>query len=327
VVGGRQRRGARDEEPRPRDPVRDGRVGLGVGHEPVVHRRDAEEHRRVGPERGGCRRGRETLEVADRAPEPQRAEHAEDEPVHVEERQPVGEHVLAGPGPRARERVEVRRDRAAGQHDALGRPGGARRVDDHGGRLAVRLGREPAIAAGGDVDVGPLELAERAGQRHAGRGEDEPRCAVLDDVRELALARLRVDRHEGDAGGERADRGDARLERGDGPHGDGGRVLHALGDRPGGGGELAVAQPAIPDPDGLLGARVGERRQQRRVRHPPAGHIPRVRAPYPAAAQPFRRAAASLSRGGAPRPRRAGGRGRRCEGNAWRVRERTGVQG
>ena len=78
----------------------------------------------VAPSRSACAAvaGVEAAEVAQLAAAAQRAEQAEHEAVDVEERQPVGEDVLAGPVPRVGERVEVGGDRAARQDRALGRP-------------------------------------------------------------------------------------------------------------------------------------------------------------------------------------------------------------
>ena len=82
---------------------------------------------------------REPAEMPRAAAAPQRPEHAEDQPVHVEQRQPVRDDVVAGPLPRVRQRVEVRGERPPRQHDALRRPGRPGRVDDDRGRLVVRL--------------------------------------------------------------------------------------------------------------------------------------------------------------------------------------------
>ena len=65
----------------------------------------------------------------------QRAEDAQDQAVHMEERQPVHEDVVAGPLPGVRERVEGGGDGPARDDGALGRAGGAGGVDDEGGGL------------------------------------------------------------------------------------------------------------------------------------------------------------------------------------------------
>ena len=119
---------------------------------------------------------------------------AEHEAVDVEERQAVGEHVLAGPLPGVGERVEVGGDRAAGEHRALGRPVVPRRVDDQR-RVARRwLARRGQLGAAG-VDV---DRAARAARREVGAGAPTMTSGALSvsDVLELAAAELRVDRHE-----------------------------------------------------------------------------------------------------------------------------------
>ena len=55
------------------------------------------------------------------APDPQRPEHAEDQPVHVEQRQAVDQHVLGSPRPRLGQGVEVGGDGRRAQHDAFRR--------------------------------------------------------------------------------------------------------------------------------------------------------------------------------------------------------------
>ena len=93
VVGRGQCRRAGDQQPSAAQRADDLGVGLGVRDQAVVHRRDAEEHRGRTGELGGRRLRAEAPEVVQRAAEAQRAEHAEDQPVDVEQRQPVGEHV------------------------------------------------------------------------------------------------------------------------------------------------------------------------------------------------------------------------------------------
>ena len=50
--------------------------------------------------------------------------------MNMEQRQPVDDDVIRGPGPGLGERVQVRGDRAARKHRALGPAGGPGRVDD-----------------------------------------------------------------------------------------------------------------------------------------------------------------------------------------------------
>ena len=92
------------------------------------------------------------------------------------------------------ERIEVRGDRPPRQHRALGRPGGARRVDDQGRRLGVvRLGGEsPRVRPPGRAAARrdrPRSPAGRPTARRRGRpGGKQQRLGlgVADDVRELA---------------------------------------------------------------------------------------------------------------------------------------------
>ena len=105
-------------------------VLLGVRDEAVVHGRHAEDHRRALRERRGDALRGEAPEVMRGAAAADRPEDADDQAVHVEERQPVGDDVVGRPLPRVGQRVEVGGDRAARQDGALGRAGGARGVDD-----------------------------------------------------------------------------------------------------------------------------------------------------------------------------------------------------
>ena len=117
-------------------------VLLGVGDQAVVHRRARRRpsSRRARSARGDALRG-EAPEVMRGAAAAERPEDADDQAVDVEERQPVGDDVVGRPLPRVGERVEVGGDRAARQDGALGRAGGARRVDDERRRLLGGLGR------------------------------------------------------------------------------------------------------------------------------------------------------------------------------------------
>ena len=107
--------------------------------DPVVHGRHAEHHRGVRGQFPGDRFGGEPAEVPHAAAAAERTEDAQDQAVHVEQRQRVHQHVIGGPSPRVFQRVERARDRASRQHHALGRPGGARGVDDQRGCLPCRL--------------------------------------------------------------------------------------------------------------------------------------------------------------------------------------------
>ena len=133
---------------------------FGLAAEPVVHGRDAEHHRGAGLQRGRGFLRVEAPEVAQLAAPAQRAEQPEHEPVDVEQRQPVGEDVLAGPLPGVGEPVEVGGDRAARQHRALRPAGGARRVDDQRRVLVAGGALRQLAAAGVDVDGDAVGAAE-----------------------------------------------------------------------------------------------------------------------------------------------------------------------
>ena len=198
VLGGGQRRGAGHEQPARRErrrptagrPRRRRRAG-GTSSA----RRRASSRRRSSA--AAIAVGREATEVDDAAAEAQRPERAEHEPVDVEQRQRVDQHVVAVHSPRVGERVEVRRDRASRQLDALRRPGRPRRVDDQRGSLVVA---RRAVAVGRSGERGAPRGSAASGRRAAPRprGDDEVGPAVGDHVGELALARRRVDRHDCD---------------------------------------------------------------------------------------------------------------------------------
>ena len=157
--------------------VDDRGVRLGRAAEPVVHRRDAEQHRRAVAQRRRGGRGLEAAEVAQLAAAAQRPEQAEHEPVHVEQRQPVREDVLAGPLPGVGEPVEVRGDRAARQHRALRPAGRAGRVDDERGVLVARVAAGQLAAAGVEV-ADPARRSSRAPSRHRRRARlSESTCS------------------------------------------------------------------------------------------------------------------------------------------------------
>ena len=160
-------------------------------------------------QRGRGGRGLEAAEVAQLAAAAQRAEQPEHEPVDVEERQAVGEDVVAGPLPGVGEAVEVGGDRAARQDRALRLAGRPARVDDQRRVLVAARALGQLAAAGVDVDGEPV-----------GPAEDDVGLRVGEHVLELAAPELRVDRHERRAGGERGHGGDAGLERRLRPHRD-----------------------------------------------------------------------------------------------------------
>jgi hypothetical protein len=159
----------------------------------------------------------------------------------MEQRQPVHQHVVAGPLPGVGQRVQGRGERPAGDDRALGRAGGAGGVDDQGG---VALGRTVLGDDAGAVrvHVDARQLRERFREFGARGGQDQRRCAVGEDVRQFLLARLRVERHRGDPGEQGAHDTDRRLQLRGRPHGHPARVPHPGGHGTRGGGEFRVRQ-------------------------------------------------------------------------------------
>ena len=142
----------------------------------------------VAPSRSaaGGRGSLEPAEVAQLAAAAQRAEEAEHEPVDMEQRQPVREHVLAGPLPGIGEPVEVRRDAAPRQDRALRPAGGAGGVDDQRGVLVAGVDGGQLAAAGVEVDGEAARRVLELGQGVLGRADDRVRAAVGEHVLELA---------------------------------------------------------------------------------------------------------------------------------------------
>ena len=197
------------------------------------------------------------------AAEPQRPEHAEHEPVHVKQRQAVGQHVVAGPLPGLGQRVQVGGDRAARQQHALRRAGRARRVDHERRRLGVGFARQRLIGTA-QLHVEALELIQRRRQFGAGCGQHQARLAVVDDVPELTLAGLRVDRDHGNSRGQCADHRYARLQRRCRPYRNAFAAGEPLCKLRGHVAELSVGECALAEADGLLVAGAFQRCQQRR---------------------------------------------------------------
>jgi hypothetical protein len=205
VVAHRQRGGAGDEEPRAPEPRRVGRGRLAVLGEPVVHRRHREEHRPARLHRGADAVRREAGEHLELGAHPQRAEHAQDEPVDVEERQGVDEDVSLRPSPRLRERVEVERGVPVGDHRPLGRACRPRRVEDE--ERVLRHGDAGRRRRGAvEHDLGYLRRP--LPERRRVRGDDEPRGGVAEHMGELARADGGIERDRG-----RAEKGVAEHRR------------------------------------------------------------------------------------------------------------------
>ena len=193
----------------------------------------------------------EAAHVDQPAADPGGPEGAEDEPVRVEERQPVHEDVPRRPLPYLGKRVEIRGDGTAGQHDALRQPGGARRVENQRGSLRVGLRREHGTAAGGGVDLEALHAGKLLRQRLAGAAEHERRRAVRHEVLELALAAAGIDGHCRDAGADRAQDGDGGLQPQRRPHGHALAALQPRRERRHRGGELGPRERTPVDADRL----------------------------------------------------------------------------
>jgi hypothetical protein len=229
-----------------------------------------EYERAAAVDRVGQRGGREGAEVTKRATPPQRAEHAEHEAVHVEQRQGVDERVGGRPRPGVGERVEVRGDRATREHRTFGRAGRAGGVDHQSG-VGRRCGfgvshtgtgglARTRRVARGDV----AELRQRGGEHDVGSGQYGLRRGVGDDVRELAGAAARVDRDGRDAREQRRDdpdRGGQRRRRPDRDPVQPGDLLRE-GTRPGG--QLGVGQRTVRE--GERRAVSGRREQDREQR-------------------------------------------------------------
>ena len=126
-----------------------------------------------------------------------------------------------------------------------------------------RRGR-PAPAS---VDVQhAARLAERSGQLRAGRGEDQRRRAVGEDVRELALAGLRVERDDGTPAASAPTTATQVSSVGRRPHGDARGRLHDGGDDARRAGELARSSArGLPKRIASRSPRLGQGGQQRFV--------------------------------------------------------------
>ncbi len=86
--------------------------------------------------------------VNETAPHSQCPEHSENEPMHVEERKPVGERVVGRPPPRLGQRIEVGRDGVMRDHHALRQARRSRCVHDDG-RVASRNNGMRSTRGGG----------------------------------------------------------------------------------------------------------------------------------------------------------------------------------
>ena len=208
----------------------------------------------------------EAPEVTQLAAAPEGAEQAEHQAVHVEERERVGQAVLAGPPPRVGERVEVGGDGPAREDGALGGPRRARGVDDERGVLVVEVVRWELAAALVDVDP-QLARAVQRGRGLGRRADEDLGGAVREDVATLILPEPRIHRHERDAGGDRAHDGDAGLEARLRPHRGALDPAQPAGDGGGRLAEFAVGERSAFDPQRGSRVQLMDRWQQS-ARHP-----------------------------------------------------------
>ncbi len=186
---------------------RPGVAGLVVGllprrGEPGVDGRNGHEQRDLAgrealPHVGGVE---STGRLTDR-PGGERAQRHVDQTVDVVEREDEHDPVVGGPLPGGQHPVDHRRDAAVGVHGALRASGRAARVDHHRGVVEPRF-TAPRRPASGDVD----HRRTRAGGHALGDvsvllgRDDHPRATVVDDVRQLGVRVLGVQR-DGDRAG------------------------------------------------------------------------------------------------------------------------------
>ena len=220
----------------------------GLARDPRVHGGHAEHHGGAAPERLRQRLSGEAADVLDLPAAAQRAQHADDQPVHVEHRQRVRDPVIGGPLPDLGQRIEVGGDRSSRDLDALRRPGGARRVHHERHVLLGELVPEPGVARAEavEIDVESGHARELLGRLDPGPGQQPLGAAVGDDVLELARAETGVERHHGHPGGERPDDRDARLECRLGPDRDPVGAVELRRHGGGGAGQLAVRECVAP---------------------------------------------------------------------------------
>ena len=219
-----QRRRAADEDPHVP-------AGLAVerrlGKQPHVHGRHAHEHRGLGQAlHDGARC--ELREPQHRAAVEQRAVRGDEEPVHVEDRQRMDEHVAALPVPVVLQRQRVRQQVAVRQHRALAAAGGSAGVHDGGQVVAAAHGRHVLVG----VDGGALEQAagaivvQREDMRRAcqERGPAQPaeaargahhhgRLGVAQEEADLGILVGRIERQVHEAGTQHRQVQQQRLHR------------------------------------------------------------------------------------------------------------------
>ena len=97
----------------------------------------------------------------------------EHQSVHVEQRQPVDQHVVGRPGPGVAQPVQAGVDRAVRQHRPLGRPGRARGVHEQ-----RRCRRSRIVHDGGRRPRGASATSDAAPGHRAGVGRADARAPV-----------------------------------------------------------------------------------------------------------------------------------------------------
>ena len=220
---GEQRRGARNEQPHVR-----GRLGVQhlVLEQAHVEGRDAHQHGRPRHQL------EDPVDVELRQEDHRRAGEQRDvgrdeEPVGVEDRQRMDQHVVGGVGPGLAQRLGVRDEVAVGQHRALGAAGGARGVEQRreivgralhrreGFRSRVGRVRQAALALGVERDERGAGLVRSGLQRLAPArvADEDRRLGVADEVLDLGRGVAGVERQEDPAGAHRAEVEHDRLDR------------------------------------------------------------------------------------------------------------------
>lgn len=212
---GQQRRRAGNHQPHVRE---GGAVKARVGQHPAVESRHAHDHR------GARQVGGDPLEIEAGVEDQAGAGHQRDvggdeQPVRVEHRQRVHQHVGRGKAPAIAQGLGVRDQVAMGQHGAFRAAGGARGIEDRGEiigctrhRLRQRRGRVGLQFGGcGDRHAAPCDhrargLGDGVEDQQRGRG-------VAEEIVELGRGIGGVERHEDRAGGDGGEAEDQRLGR------------------------------------------------------------------------------------------------------------------
>ena len=260
---GRERGRAADREP---GPSQQPTVARPTVHQRLVHGGDGEQHagavlaHRVGQVGGG-----EPGTNVGRAAGGQNRVHA-GEPVLVEQRQGVGQHVVLAPAPGRHGHADRDEQLAVGQRHGLGTAGRARGVGEQRGVTGAGHDRGASRRPGGD-------LAGIHGQRRVRQPGEQPRGAAVrerdrragvgDQVREFARGVAGVGEHDDRTRTERA-----QVTADETEAGPGGKQHPVSGSRPGRepGGDPAAAASSV-----RVGDLLPVDHQRDPVRHPARG--------------------------------------------------------